>query len=564
MILRKPYAFLIRHFRLIHIIMLTIMSYILYKTISIRSFIDSYISSGQRLKGIEDLSNEYIGFLLIFSVIFMVLLSGVILYLLKHKKKPFIFYIVMITSYGILFFILLYSRSFLYDLNFTTPDLRFTRIIRDIYTIEMFIEIVVTIFVFVRAIGFDIKRFDFKKDMLEFKVSNEDDAEFEFQVELDKDEINARIRRFKRHFKYYYKENKIVFLLGVVIVLGIVTTVILRNTLNKEKIFKENEMFNTRLLSITVLDSYKTNVDYKGKEINKNKYYAILKLRYRNNSNQNIQLNTENARLSYDEYNSVIPTFNYYDKFSEYGVPYFSQILHSGETRDFIFVYELDKEFIDNDLTLKYLYDVKVVNKEMKYLSRSVKLNPKMYFENNLEDIKTMDTKEKGEELTFSDSMLKDTKLVINDFNISDRFQYGLLKCTTSCNKSVNYLTASNSANQVYSLTLARVDYNLEYDKSFGSYEIDKFFEKYGSIRFVVNGKEYVNKTILKDVSPYPSSNFVFMEVSDNLKKAEKIYLDITIKDKKYTYIVMDKTVKEETGEENKKDENVNNEITSE
>ena len=358
MILRKPYAFLIRHFRLIHIIMLTIMSYILYKTISIRSFLDSYISSGQRLKIIEDISNKYVGFLLIISVVFMIFLSGVILYLLKHKKKPFMFYLVMIISYGVLFFFLLYSRSFIYDLNFTTPDLRFTRIIRDIYTIEMFIQIIVTVFVFVRATGFDIKRFDFKKDMLEFNVSNEDNEEFEFEVELDKDEINARIKRFKRHFKYYYKENKIVFLLGVVIIFGIITTVTLRIVLSKEKIFKENEMFNTRLLSITVLDSYKTNIDYKGKEINQNKYYVILKLRYRNNSNQNLQINTDNARLSYDEFNSVIPNFNYYDKFSEYGVPYYSQILHGGETRDFIFVYELDKEFIDNDLTLKYLYDV--------------------------------------------------------------------------------------------------------------------------------------------------------------------------------------------------------------
>lgn len=536
MVLRKPYAFLIKHFRLIHIIIFSFMAFILYKIISIRSFIDSYIASGQRLKTLDNLTNEYTGILFILSVFLVIILSSVILYLLKHKQKPYKFYIVMVISNAVLFFFLLYTRSFLYDLSFITPDLRFTRIIRDIYTIEMFIQIVITIFVFVRAIGFDIKRFDFKKDLVDFNLSNEDNAEFEFEIDLDKNDILARVRRFKRNFKSYYRENKVVFLVVGMIILIAPVVAIVRGLTSREKIYKENDSFNAGTFTISVLNSYKTTVDYHNDEISDNKYYVILKLRYKNNSNNNYQINTDYARLNYDEYNSTTMTTNFYDKFSEYGVPYYSQILHGNETRDFVFVYELDKEFYDNDLFLKYLYDIKYVNKEVKYYYHTIKLNPVVY--NN--DTVLVDTKSLGEVLSFKDSLLGDSKITINNFDIADRFEYGVLRCTSSCSKSINYLNANSSSNQIYTLTLARVNYNLEYDKLFGEYTIDKFFEKYASIRYVINGKEHINKAAVKDVSPYTSNNYVFIEVSNYLKRAEKIYLDFTIKDKKYTYVVKD------------------------
>ena len=40
-----------------------------------------------------------------------------------------------------------------------------------------------------------------------------------------------------------------------------------------------------------------------------------------------------------------------------------------------------------------------------------------------------------------------------------------------------------------------------------------------------------------------------FVQIRDKLRKADKIYLDFNIRDKKYTYIIFDKT-KEESKEE--------------
>lgn len=546
MILRKPYAFLIKHFRLIHIIILAAVSYILYKTITFRSFLDEYIGNNQRLKTIDDLTEKYVGIPFILIVLFVIILSGIILYLLKHKNKPYKFYIIAIVSNALLFLLLLYSRSFVYDLNFSTPDLRFTRIIRDVYTIEMFAQILFDIFVFVRAVGFDIRKFDFKRDMVEFNVSEEDNAEFEFQVELDKDDVNAKVKKFRRYFKYYYKENKVVFLVFGLIVLTVSTFFIVRFFTSKEKIYKEREVFNTSMLSISVLDSYKTTVNYRKEELNKDKYYVILKLRYKNNSNTDLQIITDNARISYDDYNSVVPTDKYDEEFSEYGVRYFAQILHSGEIKDYVFVYELDRENIDNDLLLKYLYDIRYVNKEVKYYYRTVKLEPKELSK----DITFVDKKELGETLTFKDSLLGDTSITISNISFGDRFSYNTLNCfNLNCSSSRSYLQSSTFSD--YALTLMRVDYDIDYDDSMSTYKINKFFEKYGNIRFVYKDKEYNHKIALKDVSPYLSNNYAFLEVRDKVSVSDKIYLDITIGDKMYTYLLKGTDKKEEVVEDN-------------
>ena len=45
MILRKPYAILIKNFKLIHFIMALMMGFLFYKTSSILSFLNDYLSS---------------------------------------------------------------------------------------------------------------------------------------------------------------------------------------------------------------------------------------------------------------------------------------------------------------------------------------------------------------------------------------------------------------------------------------------------------------------------------------------------------------------------------------
>ena len=119
-----------------------------------------------------------------------------------------------------------------------------------------------------------------------------------------------------------------------------------------------------------------------------------------------------------------------------------------------------------------------------------------------------------------------------------------MIKCSNSvCDTRRNTITATASEN--IDLTLMRIHYNIDYDyDTLGSrYTNDSFISKFGTIRFEINGKEYNNRVVLRDVTPFKTNDYSFIEVRDKLKRADKIYLDFTIRDKVYTYVIKDNLV---------------------
>ena len=111
MILRKPYAFLIKHFRMIHLIMVVCILYVLLKTVNVFNFLGTYISNGQVISTYEDLSSVYVNTMFVVVVAFLIIVSSIILYLMRHKKKPFFFYVFMIVIYSSLLFFLVVFLS---------------------------------------------------------------------------------------------------------------------------------------------------------------------------------------------------------------------------------------------------------------------------------------------------------------------------------------------------------------------------------------------------------------------------------------------------------------------
>ena len=60
------------------------------------------------------------------------------------------------------------------------------------------------VFCFIRAIGLDLKRFDFKQDLLDLGVQDKDNEEYEFELKIDKDKIKSNINKGIRYTKYFY------------------------------------------------------------------------------------------------------------------------------------------------------------------------------------------------------------------------------------------------------------------------------------------------------------------------------------------------------------------------
>ena len=116
MILRKPYAFLIKHFKIIHLFLSIILGIILYKTNLIYKFIVNYINKSNYLKlYVEpDISSVGISIFLLIALVLFIFVS--IFILMKKKNKPTKFYTISILFYSLLIILFLLVNSQIYNL----------------------------------------------------------------------------------------------------------------------------------------------------------------------------------------------------------------------------------------------------------------------------------------------------------------------------------------------------------------------------------------------------------------------------------------------------------------
>ena len=91
MVLRKPYAFLIKHFRMIHILLGIFMSFLLYKTYAVYKFFNTYLAES-KFNVLENISSKYITISMFFSIIIIIGITVVVLWLMNFKKKPVKYY----------------------------------------------------------------------------------------------------------------------------------------------------------------------------------------------------------------------------------------------------------------------------------------------------------------------------------------------------------------------------------------------------------------------------------------------------------------------------------------
>ena len=237
MILRKPYAFLIKHFKLIHLILTGLYIFLVAKVSSLLNYYNNLIAGTEgKLKAITYVTNYYL-----IAIILSIIICLIVFWLMHYKKKPKLLYLILIVFYIIVEIIINISYSGLETIYISSLDAKTTRLYRDLLEIIIIFQYISIAFTLVRGLGFDIKKFNFKEDISELELDITDDEE----VELTLGNTNGLQRKARRQFrelKYYYKENKI--FINVIIILAIIflaSTI----TINKEvinKVYKEKEI----------------------------------------------------------------------------------------------------------------------------------------------------------------------------------------------------------------------------------------------------------------------------------------------------------------------------------
>ena len=110
MIFRKPYKFLIKHFRLIHLLVCALSAYLIYKNHLIIGFFSDYVNSGTTTY-YTNVAAKYVSFFMYLAVILILALQLFVYLLMKNKKKPRKYYIMSIIYYVIAFFVLTFAYN---------------------------------------------------------------------------------------------------------------------------------------------------------------------------------------------------------------------------------------------------------------------------------------------------------------------------------------------------------------------------------------------------------------------------------------------------------------------
>ena len=102
MILKKPYAFLIKHFKLIHLVITFFLGITAYQSKNIYDFINKCIeNSGNKYN-----ANNFVNYGILIYILIAVVLMLVIRWLLKYKDKPRSIYIYGALYYGVISIVL--------------------------------------------------------------------------------------------------------------------------------------------------------------------------------------------------------------------------------------------------------------------------------------------------------------------------------------------------------------------------------------------------------------------------------------------------------------------------
>lgn len=526
MVIRKPYAFLIKHFKLIHIIMLVLMIFLAYRTTLIATFFSDYFSNGEDIIG-QEITNGLYTSTMYLSVFVILIGLSIVLALMFFKNKPIKYYFGSILSYVIIFAVLNISQNTIGQMEGELLSARSVRAISDVVNISLILQVVFIAVTAIRATGFNIKKFDFEEDLAELDVTEDDREEIEVGLDFDSGKVRRQFRKRIRHIKYVYAENKLI--LNVLFLITFILAIYFGYTKSglNEKKYKENDYLYVSVFSMKIEDSYITNTNYKEVKYSNNKTILVLRVKIKNLSNTSRIFETGRAELNISG-NKYYPIKSYDKDMIDFGEVYQGTKITSTE-EEMILCYEVPINFLDKDMYFEYLEGVQSIKKQLEKTYVKVKLSPL-----DLRKEKDTVTGSLNEVNKFDKSILKNTSLIIKQFDIKEEYKLSYNFCSNGdCVTSYEYLKADIlSTNQKY---LLKITADFKTDENINFYQ---FLNRYGTIEYVdLNDKRHTI-TSFKKVTPklVKNSGEYFIEVDKDLVSAKEISIVIKIRNQTYIY----------------------------
>ncbi len=527
MIFRKPYKFLIKHFRLIHLIVCFLSIYLIYKNNLIIQFFRDYVNSGTSTY-YTNIAAKYVSIFMYLDIIIILGLQIFIYLLMKNKKKPRKYYIMSIIYYTIAFMILTFAYGIFKTFENNIVDIQVASLYRDISIIISLPQYLILILSFIRGIGFNLKKFNFSKDLEEMEIDIKDNEEFEFVVGRKSYKVKRNLRRTLREINYYIKENKFVFGIIIFIIITLIGTIYYLNHNVYNKVYNEKETFKNSIFSVQVNESYITNMDYHGKIYDD--YYLILKINIKNNSAVGQTLKLDDYRLIADN-KSFYPIKTMNEKFVDLGYPYNNEIINPNSSNEKLIIYQIPKDSLAKNYTLRIVNELnfRVGSIMAKYYNTKIK--PKI-LKNEVQE-KNYNL---NDEINLKDSPLKNSKLLISSYKIDGSYSYDYKSCESNiCQILKNVIYPENLGNYMLSIKYdLSLDKNSSYTKSINNNKY--FFINFMKIKYTINGKERISNIINR--TPNDVKDTFLCEVPGEVYNAQKINLIFKIRNIDYSILL--------------------------
>ncbi len=535
MIIRKPYAILIKHFKLIHSALLAMMIYLIYRTSMITRFFLEYFSDEMGVIGKEltdDLFNNWMYFFTFVVILGLI----VVLILMIAKQKPVKYYIVAIVTYIALLVILNMDHSMIASMESELLSARTVRAMSDMTWILVGLQTLMIVLTFISATGFDIKKLDFEKDLQELKITEEDREEVEVGLDVDSGKIRRQIRKQIRHIKYVYLENKLLCNLLIIATILFAGYFIYDKSGMNEKIYKQNQFFQTYSFVMNIEESYITNTNYRLEKLNDQKTLLILRLKVRNIYNKEVSMDTARLEVTIKNH-KYYPTKSYANDISDFGNNYRGEKI-GNEEQSYVLCYEIPSNYINEEMLFQYVQSVSGIKNKLEIEYQKVKLSPI-----NLETTPEKKQYKLKEKADMKGSILGDTKFVIQSYEIKPEFKftYNFCPANNECYQSTEYIKPNTLTN--YNKVLLRLNGLVESESNYldkVKKNLFKFINQYGVFKYKVDGKWKTHTISLSQVKPTKvvTGSDVYIEVLEEMSRATEIELVLRAKNYEYTYIL--------------------------
>ena len=510
MIIRKPYAFLIKNFKKIHIFLLILSLFVLYQLINVNNFVNVFMRLGTYDLFKDPITNHITWYLTLF-IFLLIVGSASILFLLNHKQKPWKIYLIPIIHYFIVLLVLGVIKSFFnsYSTDVETTDLRMAK---DLLTMFLIVQLPVIGIYVMRVFGLDVKKFDFNSDQEFLELSEADREEIEIGVSLDKDSFKRGYKKFIRYLNYFYQEHKyickLVFGIGLVIIIGLIyTKVFITN-----KSYKLGQFYNVNGYSFRVNNAYFTDKDYTGNIISKKSNFIVLDLTIKNNSApRTVNLDYFHIKNKTNDY--VTTNKIYAKEFQDIGSAYDSvRKLKRDETLDCVVIYKVDNYLDKNKFVLYY--------QESSGYLRKIKLNV-----TDLSKISDPIKMNLGDSLEVNFNKGNDT-VSFDGYMIGDSFVYSSRECNIDgCEYARNELFVNGSK-------ILKIDFGSEVWESKNMID---FLTQYGKLIYKDSNDVEGMIDIVNSIDKAYYGKTVFLKIPSEVEYKE-LSIDLVVRNKHYVY----------------------------